>query len=412
MRVLYITQGFPAESMVGGQISSYFRIVQLVRAGHAVTALCLVPRGDAQTDPGKLSEICSVVPVRDVPRTTTLRLALGFFDRLPWPIRRYSSRAAARAAAELARSLSPDLVVFNSLHSAPLLPAVRSVARVPCLLFSPNVQSTIMSLFAAHQRGPLAKLYAWDQAQKMREYESARAGRFDAVCVYSREDSDGLSELAPSAAIEITPMALDLDAMGTPAAPDFDILLTGSFEWRPNVDSLEWFLREIHPRIIERRPGTMTRVVGPRSEVYREQLSSPGVMFEGRVDDIAPYFRTARLLVVPLRIGSGIRVKIVQAFGARLPVVSTSKGCEGLEAKDGIHVAVADDPETFAERVTHLLDHADARAALARAGRALAERSHSALSQNLPFVAVCERLASGQPPATRSSSLAESASQE
>ncbi len=392
MKVLYITQGFPANSMVGGQISSYYRIVQLVRAGHDVTALCLVPKGNALTNSLELEELCRVVPVRDVPRTTALRLALGLFDRLPWPIRRYSSRAAARTAAELAGSFSPDLVVFNSLHSAPLLPAVRAASRAPCLLFSPNVQSTIMRLFAAHQSGPLARLYAWDQAQKTREYESAHAGRFDAVCVYSRTDADGLSELAPDAAIEIVPMALDIDAMGKPAAPDFDLLLTGSFEWRPNVDSLTWFIREIHPRILERRPGTTVRVVGPGSDKLRDQLASPGVMFEGRVDDIAPYFRSTRLLLVPLRIGSGIRVKIVQAFGARVPVVSTAKGCEGLEVDTGKHLMVADEPTEFAAMVAELLDDTDMRNRLAREGRALAERMHDALATDRPFVRVCEKL--------------------
>ncbi len=392
MNILYITQGFPADSMVGGQISSYYRIVQLVRAGHDVTVLCLVPKGDALTDSKALETLCRVVPVRDVPRTTGLRLALGLFDRLPWPIRRYSSRAAARAAAELVGSLSPDLVVFNSLHSAPLLPTVRAATQAPCLLFSPNVQSTIMRLFAAHQTGPLTRLYAWDQARKMRGYESAQADRFDAVCVYSREDAEGLRALAPDATIEITPMALDLDAMGRPATPDFDLLLTGSFEWRPNVDSLTWFLHEIHPRILKRRPGTTVRVVGPGSAAFRDRLSSPGVMFEGRVDDIAPFFRTARLLVVPLRIGSGIRVKIVQAFGARLPVVSTSKGCEGLRVDAGKHLMVADEPEEFAAVVTELLDDTELRSTLAREGRARAEHAHDALVADRPFVAVCEKL--------------------
>lgn len=396
MNVLYITQGFPADSMVGGQISSYYRIVQFIRAGHDVTALCLVPKGDALTDPQAVEKLCRVVPVRDVPRTTSLRLTLGLFDRLPWPIRRYSSRAASRAAIELVGSISPDLVVFNSLHSAPLLRAVRRATDAPCLLFSPNVQSTIMRLFAAHQTGSLARLYAWDQAQKMRKYEGAHAGHFHAVCVYSREDSEGLSELAPDAAIEITPMALNLDAMGTPAAPEFDLLLTGSFEWRPNIDSLTWFLREIHPRILKRRPGTTVRVVGPGSDSFRDALRAPGAMFEGRVDDVSPFFRTARALLVPLRIGSGVRVKIVQAFGAGLPVVSTTKGCEGLSVGDGKHLMIADEPAEFAAVVCELLDDHALRESLARNGRALAERMHDALAPDGPLVAVCERLVGGR----------------
>ncbi len=392
MRILYITQGFPEPRMVGGQISSYYRVDQLTRAGHDVTCLCLAPFGDAQTDPKQLAERCRVVAVRDVPETTPARLAANLFDPLPWPIRRYSSARAASAASELLATASPELIVFNSLHSAPLLPEVRRCSSAPCVLFSPNVQSTIMRLFAEHQTLPHARLYAWLQWRKMRDYESSHVSRFDTVCVYSREDADGLRALSPAATIEISPITLDINAMGTPENPEFDLLLTGSFGWLPNVDSLTWFLREIHPRILERRPGTTVRVVGPGLEMFRDRLASPGVLFTGRVDDIAPFFRTARLLVVPLRIGSGIRVKIVQAFGARLPVVSTSKGCEGLEARDGVHLAVADDPEAFAERVVHLLEDADAGAALAREGRALAERSHDALAPGRPFVEVCERL--------------------
>jgi len=393
MRILYLTQGFPSDGMVGGQISSFYRIAQFVRAGHDVTVLSLVPTGDSLTSPGRLSELCRVVAVPDVPSASTLRMALGVFDPLPWPIRRYASKAAGRRAVELIGELDPDLIFFNSLHSTSLVPAVRAATDAPRVLFCPNVQTTIMQLFAAHQRSIPAKLYASDQAAKMRRYEGEHVLGFNAVCVYSREDGEGLSSLSPGLRTARTPMALDLDAMGAPAAPDFDVLLTGSFEWAPNVDSLDWFLRTIHPRIIERRPGTSVRVVGPGSERLRTKWPAPGVMYEGAVGDIAPFFRTARLLVVPLRIGSGVRVKIVQAFGARLPVVSTSKGCEGLDVTDGRQLAVADEPEAFAEAVTRLLDDADARSALASAGRALAEERHDAGASELPLVRLCERLA-------------------
>lgn len=396
MRVLYITQGYPAPEMVGGQISSFHRVGQLTRAGHEVTCLCLVPKAGALTEPDELERLCRVVPVRDVPDATLVRLALGAFDQLPWPARRYTSKAAAARAVELIGEISPDLVFFNSLHSAPLLPAVRRATDAPCLLMSPNVQSVIMKLFAEHRRGLPARLYATDQAFKMRRYEAEQAGRFDAVCVYSREDAEGLRALAPDVPVEVTPIALDLDAMGEPEEPRYDVLMTGSFEWPPNADSLEWFLRTVLPRLLEERPGTTVKVVGPGSERWRGRATPDGVSFVGRVDDIAPYFRTARVLVVPLRIGSGIRVKIVQAFGARLPVVSTAKGCEGLDVEGGRHLMIADEPWPFAKAVAGLLDDAERRAALAREARTLAEGTHDAYGERLPLVEVCERLAGGE----------------
>ncbi len=393
MRVLYLTQGVPSDAMVGGQISSYYRIVQLERAGHDVTALCLVPRRGGAPDASVAERFCRVVPVRDVPDVTALRLARGPVDALPWPIRRYASREAARAASALIKETNPELVFFNSLHSTPLLPAVRAETSAPCLLFCPNVQSTIMGLFAEHQRRAARRLYAADQAGKMRRYESRHILGFDAVCAYSQVDADGLTALAPDVGVEITPLALDLNAMGAPAEPEVDVLITGSFAWPPNADSLDWYLDRIHTSVLDRRPGTTVAVVGPGSESWRGRAERPGVTFAGRVDDVAPFFRKARVLAVPLRIGSGIRVKIVQAFGARLPVVSTSKGCEGLEVRDGEHLAIADGPQRFAEALTRLLDDAVEREALARAARKLAEREHDALAPDRPLVRLCERLA-------------------
>jgi glycosyltransferase involved in cell wall biosynthesis len=118
----------------------------------------------------------------------------------------------------------------------------------------------------------------------------------------------------------------------------------------------------------------------------------PAIRIYGQVDDALPYFRKARVIVVPLRIGSGIRVKIVQALAARRSVVTTAKGCEGLEVDHGEHLVIADSPAEFAEATVRLLESPEERRALGERGHELVARRHDALSPQPPLVLACEKL--------------------
>jgi glycosyltransferase involved in cell wall biosynthesis len=119
------------------------------------------------------------------------------------------------------------------------------------------------------------------------------------------------------------------------------------------------------------------------------------VRFHGAVDDVLPYYAGARVVVVPLRIGSGVRVKIIQAMAMRRAIVSTSKGCEGLDVEDGRHLVVADDPDAFAAATARLLDAPAERARLGEEAHRLASARHDAMADHPPFVALCEELAAG-----------------
>lgn len=397
MRILYITQGFPDTRMVGGQIASYYNIVQLTRSGHEVIALCLVPRGTLETDPEALSRLARVHPVPDVPRSCPANYALNLFDVLPWPIRRYASRQLAREAKTLLRAGSYDLVLFNSLHSATLLPKVRKLTTVPCVLFEHNVQSTIMELYRSFQTNPLLRLYAFGQWRKMRAFEARACSAFDQVLTYSDVDRAEIRRLSPEARVRYVPLMLDVGRLAATKWPEeFDLLFAAYLGWAPNEDSLRWFIDEILPKIQDLRPGTDLEVVGagtPARTIDVEHQDR-SIRFRGRVDDIRPFYGRARVVVVPLRIGSGVRVKIIQAMAMGKAVVTTSKGCEGLAVTDGEHVAIADSPDEFARRTVRLLESEDERRAMGGRAQGLALRVHDALSPSPPLAALCEELVS------------------
>jgi glycosyltransferase involved in cell wall biosynthesis len=146
-----------------------------------------------------------------------------------------------------------------------------------------------------------------------------------------------------------------------------------TLDWYPNIDALEYFTKEIFPLIRGLRPQVRLRIVGRKpSESLKKQFSSiPAVDFVGEVENVGPYLAQAAVLVVPLRIGGGSRLKILEALAAGKAVVSTSIGAEGLEVRSGEHLLTADSPIEFARCVEELLASKDARARLGEEGRKL-----------------------------------------
>jgi polysaccharide biosynthesis protein PslH len=397
MRVLYLTPGVPADGIVGGPMGSLYNILQFARAGHDVTALCLVPKDCPDTEAREASRLATVRVVRGAGSKSPASYAANLLDPLPWPIRRYASSDYRRMIRGAFGDGDFDLVLFNSLHSATALPLVRKLTRAPCVLFQHNVQTTIMRLFASVQRNPLGRAYAELQWRKMLTFERRALGWFDLVLTFSEVDRRDLAALCPGTAIRSVPLKLDLTRFAPGAGPaddPSDVLFVAYFGWAPNEDSLRWFIEDIFPLLLARRPGTTLDIVGAGAPDWVRALDGRdgAIRFRGRVDDVAPYYRGARVVVVPLRIGSGVRVKIVQAMAAKAAIVTTAKGCEGLDVRSGEHLVVADSPGEFAAATACLLDDPARRRRLGEQARALALAQHDAHSADRPIVRECEEL--------------------
>ncbi len=167
------------------------------------------------------------------------------------------------------------------------------------------------------------------------------------------------------------PTGVDVDyfAPPRPAKPTTDLVFLGSMDWRANIDGIRWFAADVLPRIRRRRPDCSLSVVGrrPNAEIVRLGEADPRIHVTGTVDDVRPYLWETAVSIVPLRIGGGTRLKIYEAMAARIPVVSTTIGAEGLDVRDGENIALADSPEAFAERCLALLEDAEARRKQAQA---------------------------------------------
>jgi glycosyltransferase involved in cell wall biosynthesis len=175
------------------------------------------------------------------------------------------------------------------------------------------------------------------------------------------------------------PNGVDVDYFRpTQAAVDPDsIVLTGLMTYRPNADAAVHFVREVLPLVRRSRPRARFTAVGWGLPRDLAPLLGDGVTHTGRVPDVRPYLAEAAAVVVPLRMGSGTRLKVLEALAMGKGVVSTTLGCEGVDVTPGGDLLVADDPASFAAAVVELMENAERRQALGLGGRRLVERSYT-----------------------------------
>jgi glycosyltransferase involved in cell wall biosynthesis len=291
-------------------------------------------------------------------------LAAGAFTDLPLSMRRYRSRALMRQVETLTRREKFDAVVCDFLASAANIPELNSA-----VLFQHNVESIIWRRHLECAPSPWHRAYCREQYEKMLRYEAGACRAAKKIIAVSDADARVLHSLYGASRVSSVPTGVDI-AYFTPACstpPTQDLLFLGAMDWRPNIDGLHWFASQVLPFIRARRPDCSLQVVGrnPAADIRELARSDKRVHVTGTVDDVRPYLWKSAVSIVPLRIGGGTRLKIYEAMAAKIPVVSTSVGAEGLDVRDGENIFIADSPQDFADRCVALLDDSDARQRMA-----------------------------------------------
>jgi polysaccharide biosynthesis protein PslH len=371
-RVLWITEEAPDRSLGGGNIRQAHLIEALARRAE-VTLLMF----DRLADAAVRAAVAEVVEVPGVavpaPRTRTARRLQDLWIAARGP-REVALPARRRAAVrDRLRPLEEraDLVVASHLGMAVARPRVPRVPWVGQLhhVTSVRVEQERAVTAGRRQRWLLAR-----DAASARRVERRLLDELAAVVVVSEEDAALLTGGHPSTArILVAPNGVDVERYRpTPLPATPTILMAGSFVYGPNVDGARWLCDEVLPRLRGEVPDATVTLVGrePLPEVVA-LAEREGVSLHADVPDMVPFLEAARVAVVPLRIGTGTRLKALEAMAAGRPVVGTTVGLEGLGVVDGVHAAMADDAGAFAAALGRLLRDDAHAARLAAAGRAL-----------------------------------------
>lgn len=284
----------------------------------------------------------------------------------------------ARQLQQLVDSGRFDIVQVEFVQMAALqfrLPAAR---RFRTVLDEHNIEFDIVKRTANAAVSPLRRLYSSVDYRKLKREEVTAWRRFDGVSVTSERDASILSELEPRTRVSVVPNGVDIDLFRpSTRQPDADSLLFfGAMNYYPNQDGLSYFVERIFPLILAKRPRTKLWVVGPAPDSVK-RLQSANIEVTGFVDAVEPYIDAATAVVVPLRLGGGTRLKIVEAMSKAKPIISTRVGAEGIDVVNGESALLSDDPQGFAAHVESVLSDAALALRLGAAARKLAEDRYS-----------------------------------
>jgi len=400
-RILILTPQLPhpPQSLTGrsqGTTIRNYNLIARLAHRHTIDLLTFVEPTPVGPDAVPIDEIALLRPycrqiVTETPpvRTLSQRGRDTLFSALPDMALRLESPAMHTHLAGLLREHDYDVVQVEGIEMAPY--ALRWWAAAgedrprPRLVFDDHNAEYLLQkrAFTTDVRRPrrwLAAAYSLVQWHKLARYERRICRAADGVAVVSDADHRALEALAPGLDAIVVPNGVDLDFYRPGVVPALTglgtraLVFTGKMDYRPNVDAVLWFTDAVLPRILAQIPDAHFYAVGQQPHARLAHLADhPAVTLTGRVPDVRPYIVGAGVFVVPLRIGGGTRLKVLEAMALGQALVSTRLGCDGFPFEEGRQVRFADDPLTFADTVVDLLRDRERAVALGQAARAFVE---------------------------------------
>jgi sugar transferase (PEP-CTERM/EpsH1 system associated) len=368
VKVLLLSTWFPYPPNQGSKIRAYHLLRALARR-HEVA---LVSFEDAPLEPAWIEHVrqfCSIIEI--VPRRpfarSRLQSWLGWFSLRPSAVVAGYSPEMSASVRRVAASWRPDMTVALTFVTAPY--ALESGPQFRVVDVDNLLAHMLYEEYQQAKSMP-QKIRRYLAYWKLRRYESELYRQFDLCLVTSARDCRRIAEYIPLASrqIGLVPNGVDLEYY----RPDLDdrpgnrLVFNGALTYHPNYDAMDYFLREIFPRVQADAPEATLTITGATQGAPVDALpASSRVTFTGYVDDIRPVVARSSVCVVPLRKGAGTRLKILEAMALGTPVISTSKGAEGLGVESGKQLLIADEPAEFADHTIRLIHNSELRGKLA-----------------------------------------------
>jgi polysaccharide biosynthesis protein PslH len=360
MKILWVKPGKLLPLDAGGKLRTY-NILRHLSTKHAVTYLSYYSGNrDSQYEREILDHLPGAVSVHGAPPHTSgveryLDYVLRLPSSVPYSVRRFTSAHVRQLIEDWISAQRFDVAVCDFLASTLNFP--RELA-IPVILFQHNVEGLLWRRRAQFETKWLYRVSAGIEYAKMARFEPRQVRRFHHVFAVSDHDRDAMSGIVDREHITVIPTGVDVTKFQynpdlRPAAPL--VVFAGSMDWAPNIDAVEYFCAEIWPHVLAQVPEGRFRIVGRDPHARVRRLVSESVEVTGTVPSVVQHFREAAVLVVPLRMGGGTRIKIYEGMALGKATVSTRVGAEGLDVLHGHDILLADDPRLFAEYVAALL---------------------------------------------------------
>lgn len=378
MKILFLSPTLPYPLTDGGRIR-VFNLLKQIAQKNDVSILALETQ---DTDKDSITIIEELgVNVHLVENDTTSpavsikTILSSLINKQPITVTRYNISTYKQKFRELLETHTYDVVHYEMLHTAQF----HVETDLPSILSLQNVDSAIWGRLQQETMNPFYKFAYWTQFRAFKRYEERLSPMFDVVTCTSDIDASVYQQYCSENRVVVIPNGVDVAHFSpeTTSQALAHLIYIGSMDWFPNEDAVTFFAEDILPLIRKSVPDVRFTIVGGNpSERVQRLANEEGIEVTGRVPEIKPYFAEATIFVVPLRIGSGTRLKILEALAMGKAVVSTSVGAEGLSLQNREEIVIADEPTAFAEEVVHLLTIPSLRKEIGENGRKRVEQDY------------------------------------
>jgi glycosyltransferase involved in cell wall biosynthesis len=392
MHILFLTQILPYPPDSGPRVKTWHVLKYLAQRGHTITLISFI-RPEEEPFLGDVRAVCHeviTVPINRSRMKDAGYLIRSQITRLPFLVERDDSTLMRSMVQKVVASEHVDVIHADQLTMAQFALPYRNGQGKPALIFDAHnavwtIVERLNSTLPFYYRLPLIF-----EADRIKAYEARIVHEFDRTLAVAEPDVCALREAVreqypdvpeSETSITVIPIAVDTQvAQRTPAAmASYNILTMGTLYYPPNADGIRWFLNEVFPLIQVTLPEATLTIVGknpPDDFIQAAGASNGRVTVTGYIPDLDPYYARATVMVIPVRAGGGMRVRILEAFARAIPVVTTTVGLEGIQAEPGSDVLVADSPIDFAQSTIRLLSDARLQDQLSVNGRRLAENKY------------------------------------
>ena len=377
MNILFLSLRCPYPPNRGDRIRNYYFIKHLAKK-HRVTLVSFVESIDEIEMAKPLNQLCHQVEFVLFNRARALvNSASGFFSTEPFQVHYWRSLKMQKKVDELLDRNQFDLIHAHLFRMGQYVSKYNGKSKVLDLC-----DSLALNLSRRYQmdRGPHVPMLKWE-ADRVKKYEVEMMRLFDYGMVVAQSDRNYLISEDSNLKLAVIPVGIDLDyfIQSEPVEDESvpHLLFTGTMSYFPNIDAACYFCHQILPLIQEKIPSVHFSIVGSNPKKIVQKLASPSVTVTGTVPDTRPYFNQSSVFVSPMRSGSGLQVKHLEAMATGLPIVTTPLGASGLEGTWGEHLCVAETPKDFANRTIQLIQNSHMRRRIGKSGQNLVRHKYN-----------------------------------
>lgn len=354
LKILQISPQVPFPLDHGGRISIHGITRGNFQRGHNIDLVTYLKNTDIPSAEIHLKSIATPHFLRVNTSNNIISATKNLTSTIPYNISKFITQDLEIFLKEFLTHRHFDIVHIDYLHMGWTLDLIKSICDVPVLLRQHDLHFRLMQRFYKNEKNPLIKYFAYLQYKKFLSYEPNLCEKFDKCIMITKTDEKELLSLNPKIKTEVISIGVEEKLLDIPinSKIPFSMFHLGPLDWLPNKDGLQWFLTNIFPLVLSRIPEAKIYIYSAGSDNLKIDKSiRKNVILKGYVNDIWQEVMDKELLIVPLRIGSGIRVKIIEMLAAGKLIITTDIGKEGIDAIDGKHLLVSNNPAEFADKI-------------------------------------------------------------